>query len=442
MLYRLKIYLPLILSLLIGCSSSSSNEYLPEPEDDKNTQLSDQELLDLVSEKSFDYFWGFAHPESGMIRERSNGSIDTVTTGGTGFGVMAIIVGIERNYITREEGLNRIMKITDFLENKATRYHGAWAHWLNGSTGKTIPFSQKDNGGDLVETSFLIQGLLTAREYFNSESENEKSLRNTITRLWEEVEWDWYAPTDDHLLWHWSPNYEFEMNLPIRSFNETMITYILALASPTHGIDPIVYKNGWIGSEYIKQLDPKKRNDRGGPLFFTHYSYLGLTPHIRDEHISLAGYQSYFDRNKQHTLLNREWCINQKSKYSYYGENCWGLTASDDPFGYMAHAPGNDNGTISPTAALSSIVYTPELSIKAIRHMYYDLSNYNLFGKYGFKDAFNFHEGWIAKSYLAIDQGPIVVMIENYRSGLIWKNFMKNNEISTALEKAGLELTQ
>ncbi|WP_321309102.1 glucoamylase family protein [Marinifilum fragile] len=442
MSHLIKIYISLSLCLIIGCSSSSSDEIVPEKEVEPEAKLTDAELIDIVQEKTFAYFWDFGHPVSGLARERSNEKPDTVTTGGSGFGIMAIVAGVERNYITRQQAVDRLIKMTDFLENKTTRYHGAWSHWLSGTTGKTIPFSPRDNGADIVETAFLVQGMLTAREYFDAETEKEQKLRATITRLWEGVEWDWFAQSGEYLLWHWSPNYHFEMNLPLRSFNETHIAYILALASPTHPIDKSVYEKGWIGNNYVRELDPTKRNDYGGPLFFTHYSYLGLTPHITDQHMSLAGYSSYFDRNKKQTLLNRQWCISNHSTYSYYGESCWGLTASDTPGGYMAHAPNNDNGTITPTAAISSIVYTPEYTLDAMRFFYEKMDEYNLFGQYGFKDAFNISKGWVAKSYLAIDQGPIVVMIENYRSGIIWDTFMKTPEIGIALDKAGLSLTK
>lgn len=443
MLQLFKYSFVFILPFLLSCTESSVDDYTPEGNGNTTEKkLSDEELMDKVQKETFKYFWDFAHPTSGLTRERSNEKPDTVTTGGTGFGVMAIIVGVERNYITRTEAVQRLNKMTHFLEDKAERYHGVWPHWLRGSTGKTVAFSHKDNGADLVETAFLIQGLLTVREYFDQENESEKELRETITRLWHDVEWDWFAQSGEYLLWHWSPNFHFEMNMPLRAFNETHIAYILALASPTHAINKEVYEKGWMGDNYVKELNPLNRGDFGGPLFFTHYSYLGLSPHITDKYMQTAGYASYFDRNKKQTNLNREWCKSNQSKYSYYGDKCWGLTASDNPKGYKAHAPQNDDGTITPTAALSSIVYTPEYSLKAMRFFYEEMDEYNLFGKYGFKDAFNISENWVANSYLAIDQGPIVVMIENYRTGIIWDTFMKNPEINIALEKAGLTRTK
>ncbi|MDK2908941.1 MAG: hypothetical protein PWR20_508 [Bacteroidales bacterium] len=398
-------------------------------------QLSDEELLDMVQEATFNYFWDYGHPVSGMARERL-GSGETVTTGGTGFGIMAILVGIHRGYVTREEGLSRILKICNFLKN-ADRFHGAWPHWMNGSTGKVIPFSTYDNGGDLVETAFLVQGLLTARGFFDGDG-TEAELRNLINELWESVEWDWYSRGGSVLYWHWSPNYQWQMNMQIRGFNETMIVYLLAIASPTHPVPASLYHSGWAGASYYlngKTFYGYKIDvgwDYGGPLFFTHYSYLGFDPRNKKDK-----YTNYFINNRNISLIHHAYCVANPRNHVGYGDDCWGLTASDDPDGYAVHEPtaSRDNGTISPTAALSSFPYTPEESMKALRHFYRNLPR--LWGKYGFYDAFNESRNWWATSYLAIDQGPIVCMIENYRSGLLWEKFMSNPEINPALEAIG-----
>lgn len=400
----------------------------------KDTMPTNQ-LLDLVQKQTIKYFWDFAEPVSGMARER-NTSGNTVTTGGTGFGIMAIIVGAERNFITREAALDRILHICRFLKD-ADRFHGAWSHWIDGTTGKTIPFSTKDNGGDLVETAFLVQGLITAREYFNGNNSKEDSLRRLTDSLWYEVDWNWYRNNQDVLFWHWSPNYNFEMNHKITGWNEAMIVYVLAASSPTHPIKIETYEKGWAGNGSMKNgktfygtvlpLGP----DYGGPLFFSHYSFLGLDPrHLKDQ------YADYWQQGKAHSLINFSYCKANPRKFCSYSDSCWGLTASDDPKGYNAHAPydlwGIDNGTISPTAALSSMPYTPQQSIAAMKFFYYNLSN-KIWGNYGFQDAFNIEKNWYSGSYLAIDQGPIVVMIENYRTGLIWNTFMKNKDIFNGL---------
>jgi hypothetical protein len=401
--------------------------------------MTDNEFLDMVQRATFRYFWDYAHPVSGLARERL-GSGDVVTTGGSGFGVMALLTGIERDFISREMGAQRMLKILNFLSNNAQRYHGVFPHWLNGSTGQTIPFSQYDDGGDLVETSFLIQGLLTAREYFNLENPDEINIRSLITGIWQNVEWSWYRRTNfsNFLYWHWSPNYAWQMNFRLTGYNETMITYLLAIASPTYPIPANLYYSGWASSNnyFINQTyygyklwvgDPY-----GGPLFFAHYSFLGFDPRgIKDI------YCNYFLNNRHHTLINRQYCITNPQGHAGYGPDTWGLTASDNPWGYSAHEPySNDNGTISPTAALSSMPYTPEESISALKNFYRTYYS-NLWGEYGFKDAVNINQNWFANSYLAIDQGPIINMIENYRSSLLWNKFMANPEIQPMLDSIG-----
>jgi hypothetical protein len=399
----------------------------------KFEELTDNELLQLVQQQSFKYFYDFAHPASGMARER-NTSGNLVTSGGSGFGIMALVVGMERNFITRQQGINRLTTIITFLE-KADRFHGAWAHWMDSNTGKVIPFSAKDNGGDLVETSFLIQGLLTARQYLHPSDTVGNNLINRITGLWAGVEWDWYRRGGQEVLyWHWSPNYGWDMNFALSGYFEQQITYLLAAASPTHGIPKSVYTNGFAQNGNIVRNNtyygiPLKL---GGlfPLFWTHYSYLGLDPRFSD------GYADYWEQNRNASLINRAYCMANPRNYVAYGEHCWGLTSSDGPTGYNAHSPANDTGVISPTAALSAFPYTPKESMKALKFFYYTLGD-RLWGPYGFYDAFDVTEGWVADSYLAIDQGPIVCMIENHRTELLWNLFMSAPEVQQGISKLG-----
>jgi hypothetical protein len=416
----------------VGQESAGSDTVLAQTE-----VLSDSAMLDMVQEATFRYFWDFAHPVSGLHRER-NTSGDLVTIGGSGFGVMAMLVGIKRGFITYEQGRDRVQKMVDFLET-ADRFHGVWPHWMNGVTGVTIPFSAKDDGGDLVETAFMIQGLLTAREYFDGNNPEDSLLRADITQLWEDVEWNWYRKLNQPVLyWHWSPNFGWDMNLQVRGFNETHIVYLLAVASPTHPIPTSLYDTGWAGGNYVNGATyygyPLEVGfPYGGPLFFAHYSYMGFDPRFYRD-----AYTHYFERNYYHTLINQAYCIDNPENHLHYSDSCWGLTASDNPFGYLAHepTPDRDNGTITPTAALGSMPYTPEISMKALRHFYRDHGE-RLWGFMGFYDAFNLGEDWFASSYLAIDQGPILGMIENHRSQLLWNNFMANPEIDSALAKLG-----
>ena len=400
----------------------------------KFSVIPDEELLTLIQKQTFKYFWDFGHPVSGLARERNSNS-GLVTIGGSGFGIMSVIVGIERGFISREEGIARWEKILNFL-NSADRFHGVWPHWRDGATGKTRPFSEKDNGGDLVETSFLIQGLLTVRQYLNPEESREAEMIELINKLWEEVEWDWYRKNDENVLyWHWSPQFQWEMNLPIRGHNETQIVYILAASSPTHSIPKEVYVQGYARNGGIQNgnsfygIDLPLGQNRGGPLFFTHYSYLGMDPrNLSDD------FANYWEQNTNHSRINFEYCVDNPLNFVGYSENCWGLTASDNHSGYSAHSPNNDKGVITPTAAISSLPYTPEESMNAIKFFYYTIGD-RLWGEYGFFDAFNPTENWYASSYLAIDQGPIILMIENYRTGLLWDLFMSTPEIQNGLEK-------
>ena len=403
-------------------------------------KLTDDQLLELVQKQTFRYFWDFGHPVSGLSRERSNVAYEygheVVTTGGTGFGIMAIVVAAERKWITREQAVERMLKMVKFL-SKADHYHGIFPHWLNGETGKTIPFSRKDDGGDAVESSYLFMGLLTARQYFSGEAREEKELRNRITWLWEEAEWNWHTRNEDLFFWHWSPNNGWAMNFDIRGWNECLITYVLAASSPRYPINPSVYHKCWANSNHFKNgreyygIKLPLGFDYGGPLFFSQYSFMALDPRkLKDR------YADYWEQNRNHTLINREHCVRNPKGFKGYGANCWGLTASDSYNGYDAHSPDNDLGVISPTAALSAFPYTPEYSMQALRHFYEDLGP-QIWGEYGFKDAFNETKGWVADSYLAIDQGPIIVVIENYRTGLCWKLFMSVPEVQVGLDRLG-----
>ena len=432
--------------LLFACSSSKKMA-----KDAVKFSSADEAMFTDVQRTTFNYFWDGAEPNSGLARERYHmddvypqNDKNVVTSGGGGFGVMAILVGIERGFITREQGVERMEKIVRFLET-ADRFHGAWPHWWYGETGKVKPFSKKDDGGDLVESSFMLQGLLCVRQYFKDGNEREKALAAKIDKLWREVEFDWYRNGNKNVLyWHWSPNYGWDMNFAVTGYNECLIMYILAAASPTHGVPAEVYHEGWAKGGKIKDtvtafghtltLSHNGARQYGGPLFWAHYSYLGLDPRgLKDR------YADYWEHNKAHTLINHDWCVNNPKGFKGYGPDNWGLTASYSVQFYAGHAPGeNDRGVISPTAALSSMPYTPQESMQTLRNWYTNLRD-SIYGPYGFYDAFSIHHNWYPKKYLAIDQGPIVVMMENYRSGLLWNLFMSCPEVQQGLSKLGFE---
>ncbi|WP_454814125.1 glucoamylase family protein [Labrys neptuniae] len=404
--------------------------------------LPDEELLEAVQRQTFRFFWEGAEPASGMARDRSTRTVDTpndlVAIGGTGFGIMAMIVAMERGWITHAEGLERLTRIIDVIE-PTTCFHGAYSHFMHGETGKVWPFSRKDDGGDLIETAFLFQGLLCAREYFDADSLAETKLRKRITGLWGEIEWNWYTQGRHALYWHWSPNNGFVLDHDIHGWNECLIAYVMAVSAPRYPIDPAAYHRGFAASKDFGaprsyyDIELPLGPDRGGPLFWAHYSFLGLDPRgLKDR------YADYWQQNVAHTMINHRHCVLNPHGHKGYGPDCWGLTASDDPDGYAAHQPSEDNGVISPTAALSSFPYAPKEAMAALRHFLTKHGD-KLWGRFGFVDAFSEEQDWFAETFLSIDQGPIIVMIENYRTGLIWNLFMRIPEIQAGLRKLGFE---
>ncbi|HEY5552864.1 MAG TPA: glucoamylase family protein, partial [Opitutaceae bacterium] len=419
--------------------------------------MSDDELLDMVQEGCFRYYWEAGHPHAGLAPEILPGDEHLIALGVNGFGVMALLVATERQFITREQGVERMLKIVRFLA-KADRFHGAWPHFLDGHTGEAIPyFGIYDNGGDLVETAFAIQGLLAARQYFNRDTDAEREIRETATRLWHEVEWDWYrkTPDSDVLYWHWSPDHGFHISHPLIGWNETSIIYLLAIASPTHPVPASMWHTGWAGqserhinyrrgwsrttegdhftngnSYYGIKLEVGEGN--GAELFFTHFSFMAFDPRgLRD------AYTNYFANNRAIALIQQAYAIENPREFKGYGADSWGRSAGVNSGGGRA-LPRDDNGTINIMASLASMPYTPDESMAALRHFYRDLGA-KTWGAYGFHDGFNESLNWFDEDYMALNQAPIVVMIENHRTGLVWKHFMANPEIKPALDAIGFQ---
>lgn len=435
--------------LIVSCKN---NEQVEKRNKAGKSTLSDEALLDKVQLETFNYFWDGGEPISGAARERfhedneyPSHDKDIVTSGGTGFGIMALIVGIDRGFVTREDGVERLEKLVDWLE-KADRFHGAWPHWMN-PDGSVHPFSKYDDGGDLVETSFLVQGLVAARQYFKNGNEREKALSVKMDELWRGVDWNWYTKGGENVLyWHWSPNYEWKMNFDVRGHNECLIMYVMAASSPTHPINPAAYHEGYMrGGDIVTDtvfygiptiLDHYETSDMlVGPLFWAHYSHLGLDPHdLKDQ------YADFWKLNQNHARIHYQHCKENPYEYEGYSDKCWGLTSSYSMMGYAGHNPQEDLGVISPTAALSSFPYTPEESMKFLRFMYEEQDS--LIGIYGPYDAFSFQSNWYVPRYLAIDQLPIPVMIENYRSGLIWNLFMSAEEVQQGLKSLGFSFKE
>ena len=443
-------------SYKITAVDTSGNESPTSSEMRASTRaLSDDELLTMVQEACFRYYWDGAHPNAGMAIEITPGDDNLVALGSSGFGIMALMTGVERQFITRAQGVERLQKILRFLQ-KADRFHGVWPHYLDGRTGKTIAyFGPHDDGADLVETAFLMEGLLAARQYFDRDAAAERDIRDTITTLWKEVEWDWFRKTPDSefLYWHWSPKYGFTISHPLVGWNETMIVYLLAIASPTHPVPASLYHTGWAGQSelavrYRQNWGRTTDGDHyvnghayygipldvgvgsGGELFFTHFSFMGFDPRAKRDR-----YTNYFENNRNIARIHHAYAIANPLGRAGYGDASWGRSAGVNA-GSGKPMPAGDNGTITPSAALASFPYTPDESMKALKHFYRDLGD-RVWGIYGFRDGFNETENWFEDVYMGLNQAPIVVMIENYRTGLVWKRFMANPEIAPALAAIG-----
>ena len=451
----MKKYILAVGVLSLGIASSCQNMQKPVANHQVVEHSKEQHLMDQVQKDALKYFWDFAEPNSLLARERYHqdgvypqNDSHVVTTGGSGFGLMSLLVGVERGFIPRAEAVDRLTHIADFLAS-AERHHGAWSHWIDGRNGKTVSFGKKDDGGDLVETAFLVQGLITVREYFKNGTAKEKALAEKMDALWKGVDWQWYTKGEKVLYWHWSPNYGWEMNFPLEGYNECLITYVLAASSPTHPIDSETYYKGWTrNGTYLSENSKYGLNlmvqhngaqEYGGPLFWAHYSYLGLDPRGLSDRLV----KDYFELNRNHVLISYRYALEDPKNFKGYGENYWGMTASytrnpDGSVGYTAHMPSNDRGVITPTAALSSFPYTPEESMNVLRYLYEEKKEF--IGSAGPYDATSVHyDNWTTPRYLAIDQGTIAPMIENHRTGLLWNLFMNAPDIKQGLKK--LEFT-
>lgn len=431
--------LPVVLALaVISCSSGSrtnSGEERFYPGDHTYAPSAVRRVLDRQQKAAFDFFYKGADPQTGMAYEGNNRG-NTITTGGSGFGVMAIIVGVERGWITREDGSGQIRKIVNFLTD-ADRYKGAWSHWYS-PDGTYVAFGDQKATGDLVESSFMMAGLLAAYEYFDGADDVETSLREDIDNLYKSVNWSGYTGKNgDGLYWLWYSETD-TYSLKISGWNEALVTYLMALAAPDgHCIDATTYKRGWNPQPFPQRktygYELPLGNELGGPLFFSHYSFLGFNPRLMQDENAW-----YWRQNLSHTMVNRHYCTYSAPEAFGYGIDMWGLTAcygAGSSPSYSARSPQNDDGVIAPTAALSSYPYTPFYSTQVLLNLD-KISECK--GEFGFADAYMPSERIATRDHLAIDQGPIVVMIENYRSGLIWDLLMSNDHVKRALEKAGI----
>lgn len=416
----------------------------------KRSFANDDEFLTYIQRQYFRYVWDAALPHSGlsrvrMIDEEPDRDRNTITIGSSGFGIAGVIVGIQRGFVSRKAGIARLEKIVGFLE-RTDRYHGMWPHWINDSSGKTMPFANpasKDNGGDVVESAFLAQGLLVARQYLLQGNKKEKALAARYDKLWKEMEWSWYRKDNqDVVYWHWSPDYGWEKNFPLQGYNECLAVYLLGAASPTYPLSKDTYYKGWERSGAMASdtmlygIDPIVVHNSGkgavGPIFWSAFSYVGFDPKgLKDE----KGID-YFKVCAAQARIQQAYCIANPKGFAGYGANCWGFSAGYSAKGYKAHSTKTDLGVITPSGTLAAMPFAPEAVLPALKHFYYDLGD-RLWGPYGFYDAYVASEDRVVRNYLANNQCAALPMIENYRTGSIWKLFMSAPEVGTALHTLG-----
>jgi len=416
---------------------STAGEHFEQQNENSYDPAYIKNVMDEQEQKVVNLFFQGAEPNSGMAyNDPSRKSV--MATGATGFGIMTLIAGVERGWISREDAANHIVKIVRFLK-KAERYEGAWAHWYN-VKGEIVPFGNQNDAGEIIETTFMMGGLLTACEYFNGSSEAEKEIRTTTNEFWNTINWSHFVK-DGKFYWIWHRD-TGKYELPISGWNETLLAYILAMAAPAgHDVPVSVYKSCWQGSknfyhagrEYYGYPLPLGGN-YGEALFLAHYSMFGMDPRKMED-----SYCFYWQQNQNHTMINRHYCINEAPEEYAYDANNWGLTAcagcGSHP-DYVARQPQNDDGVISPAAALGSFPYTPFYSTQVMLNLKSKYPAIN--GKYGFYASYCPAEKATAKNYLSMEQAPIAIMMENYRSGLLWSLLMKNEHVQRGLQLAGI----
>ena len=393
-------------------------------------------LMDEHEQKVISYFTAGANSATGMAYNSSTDKA-TLTTGASGFGIMSLVVGVERGWLQRDEAVDQIVRIVRFLK-KADRFAGAWAHWYNQS-GKIVPFGNQNQAGEIVETAFMMGGLLTACEYFNGNSAGEIEMREATEYFWNTIEWNHFV-RNGHMYWIWhqdSDSYE----LPLIGWHETLLVYVLAMAAPEeHRVSESVYRSCWQGYNFSHSgretygYELPLGSDLGGPLFLSQYSFLGLDPRrMMDSHCY------YWAQNQNHTMVNRHYCVYEAPADNMYSASNWGLTAcggcGSHP-AYLSRDPENDDGVIAPTAAISAFPYTPFYSAQVLLNLERNYPKLN--GKYGFGVAYCPAEKAVSSEYLAMEHAPMAIMMENYRSGLIWKLLMRNALVQRGLQAAGI----
>lgn len=429
--------------------------------EDKPIFEKDIPFLDSLSRDTFSFFWEQADSVTGNHPDRwPTQSFSSIAS--TGFGLTSYLIGVERNYITRQQASARVLKTLEFFHRSKkgsepsgiTGYKGFFYHFIDMRSGERF----RDVELSTIDTGLLMMGILACQTYFDSEDEIEKSIRAYSDSLYLKVEWDWAMNGQKVMSMGWKAESGF-LDATWKGYNEAMILYILGLGSPTHSISDESWK-AWTET-YQWGKDYQHEHVNFGPLFGHQYSHAWIDfKGIQDDYIKQKGID-YFENSRRATYANRHYCITNPAGYLGYGENVWGLTACDGPGnegkininisfdGYSARGAAqwyvNDDGTIAPTAAGGSIPFAPEICIPALKEMKQKFRK-RLYGKYGFKDSFNLtieREGgvkeWFDTDYLGIDQGPILIQLENHRTNFVWNLMKKNPYILNGLRKAGFK---
>lgn len=447
---RLLFLLALAFSLTTSCTNTNQSTFDAEEA---------KPFLDSLSRHTFNFFWEQADSVTAQIPDRwPTPSFSSIAA--TGFGITTYLIGAERGYITRKKAAERVLKTISFLNNlpkgdSATGiagYKGFYYHFIDMKSG--LRFQQVELS--TIDTGLLMAGILSAQSYFDQDTETEKRIRSIADSMYRAIEWDWAMNNEATMTMGWHPEKGF-IKARWRGYNEAMILYVLALGSPTHTIPAESWKAWTDTYQYSTYYGQEHVNF--GPLFGHQYSHMYIDFRgIYDPYMKEKGFD-YFENSRRATYANRLYCMANPGNYTGYSENMWGLTACDGPgnstnanpnvsfMGYSARGAAeyytSDDGTIAPTAAGGSIPFAPEICIPALQNMYKQYGD-TLYKEYGFVDSFN-HSikntdgtvGWVDKDYLGIDQGPIVIQLENYRSEFVWKLMKKNPYIVNGLKKAG-----
>lgn len=444
-----------LLFFIPGCAPPQGND-TSQPE----VPYSSEEL----QRRTFHYFWELADRINYQIPDRYP-TLTFSSIAATGFGLSAYIVGVEKKYVTREAAADRVLRTLKVLwelpqgpqDRDIAGYKGFFYHFL--TLDKARRFKQVELSS--IDSGLLMAGILSVMSYFEEENETEKAIRETADALFRRVEWEWMMNDTNRMWMGWHPEKGF-IPAEWKGYNEAMVLLIMAMGSPTHPIDSTAWDT-WCET-YSWDTFHGEPHVQFDPLFGHQYSHVWIDFRgIQDDYMRQKGID-YFENSRRATLSNRNYCIANPLGAKGYHEWCWGLTACDGPgggkmklngkewefFDYRARGAASiqvvDDGTIAPTAAGGSYPFAPELCDSTLQYMW-DTYYHELVGEYGFKDAFNLSyftdktpNGWFDIDYLGIDQGPILLMIENHKTGILWKVMKRNPYIQAGMRRAGFRV--